>query len=363
MSPHHAHTATTKHLPWIDACKGIGILLVVLGHVTEDGFLNRFLYLFHMPLFFFLSGYLHTAQADFRDFFRRKSIHLLLPYVSFLVLLYPAEVFHVLKHGADAHSLGYHALTLLWGGNQMQGLYGVFWFLTCLFATQQVVNWLLVKCSLATTVAVVLCGLLASYANSVFFPWFGLPLDLNVCVAAMPFFLAGYLWRRFTVDKWWIAPAAAAGVGFALWEIKRAVPLAYNMRGAAYGVPVLSFVLALCCIFCVVKISQLLRFAPPIRKLMERFGAASMGIMFIHKVLPVLPGLGRLVPRHPWVALVLFSAISYAFTMLLLQFRWTRALLMGSQKDFALLVSRKEQTSRHEVAATYNPRRTEPGSA
>lgn len=73
MSPHPTHTATSKHLPWIDACKGIGILLVVLGHVTDSGgLLNRSIYLFHMPLFFFLSGYLHTVQADFRDFFRKK---------------------------------------------------------------------------------------------------------------------------------------------------------------------------------------------------------------------------------------------------------------------------------------------------
>ncbi len=54
---------------WIDTAKGLGIFLVVIGHVlqglTKAGlqtpaaafqFIDSFLYSFHMPLFFFLSG-------------------------------------------------------------------------------------------------------------------------------------------------------------------------------------------------------------------------------------------------------------------------------------------------------------------
>lgn len=36
----------------LDILKGIGILLVVFAHVCH----SDFIYLFHMPLFFFLSG-------------------------------------------------------------------------------------------------------------------------------------------------------------------------------------------------------------------------------------------------------------------------------------------------------------------
>lgn len=40
----------------IDIMKGIGILLVMLGHFV-DGFAHTFIYSFHMPLFFVLAGY------------------------------------------------------------------------------------------------------------------------------------------------------------------------------------------------------------------------------------------------------------------------------------------------------------------
>ena len=52
----------------IDVLKGFGILLVILGHcmpdfpinILEDKFsaeLQRFIYTFHMPMFFFCSGF------------------------------------------------------------------------------------------------------------------------------------------------------------------------------------------------------------------------------------------------------------------------------------------------------------------
>lgn len=40
----------------VDIAKGIGILLVVYGHLKNP--FNPFIYAFHMPLFFFLSGFL-----------------------------------------------------------------------------------------------------------------------------------------------------------------------------------------------------------------------------------------------------------------------------------------------------------------
>ena len=39
----------------VDIAKGIGILLVVYGHLHNP--INTFIYAFHMPLFFFLSGF------------------------------------------------------------------------------------------------------------------------------------------------------------------------------------------------------------------------------------------------------------------------------------------------------------------
>lgn len=45
----------------IDITKGIGILLVIVGHtggLPADTYIHHFIYSFHMPLFFILGGFL-----------------------------------------------------------------------------------------------------------------------------------------------------------------------------------------------------------------------------------------------------------------------------------------------------------------
>lgn len=90
----------TKRLDWIDIAKGIGIILVVLGHtlvpqVRETGFagfLWIFIYNFHMPLFFFLSGYLFEKglfhYTNKGKFTLGKLQYLMLPYLIFSTFAY-----------------------------------------------------------------------------------------------------------------------------------------------------------------------------------------------------------------------------------------------------------------------------------
>ena len=52
---------------YIDILKGIGIFYVILGHVTHTSFLFRYIYSFHMPLFFFISGMLFVPFKMARE--------------------------------------------------------------------------------------------------------------------------------------------------------------------------------------------------------------------------------------------------------------------------------------------------------
>ena len=55
----------SERYTWIDCIKGIGIFLVVLGHIYKDNYIGQWIYSFHMPLFFMLSGYLmYTKSVD-----------------------------------------------------------------------------------------------------------------------------------------------------------------------------------------------------------------------------------------------------------------------------------------------------------
>ena len=43
----------TERIDWIDSAKGLGILLVMLGHCYMEGKFTFWFYSFHMALFFF----------------------------------------------------------------------------------------------------------------------------------------------------------------------------------------------------------------------------------------------------------------------------------------------------------------------
>lgn len=54
-----------KRIAYIDIAKGIGILFVMLGHClySEESPIRLFIYSFHMPLFFVLSGMTYKTCA------------------------------------------------------------------------------------------------------------------------------------------------------------------------------------------------------------------------------------------------------------------------------------------------------------
>lgn len=54
----------SKYYYHIDVLKGIGIILVVLGHLNPGIYLETWIYSFHMFLFFFLSGHIFKKKTN-----------------------------------------------------------------------------------------------------------------------------------------------------------------------------------------------------------------------------------------------------------------------------------------------------------
>lgn len=95
----------TQRITWIDLAKGYTILLVVFGHViiglfdanlyigqTQAHLLTavQAIYIFHMPVFFALSGYFFqptNSWTSLWDTVKKRSISLGVPYIAFCILL------------------------------------------------------------------------------------------------------------------------------------------------------------------------------------------------------------------------------------------------------------------------------------
>lgn len=78
-----------ERIKYIDIAKGIGILLVIIGHSFPESYIQRICYCFHMPLFFFISGLCYNhLKYDFKKLLRVRTRQLLIPLVLFSVILY-----------------------------------------------------------------------------------------------------------------------------------------------------------------------------------------------------------------------------------------------------------------------------------
>ena len=125
--------ANSKRIEWVDAAKGIGILLVIFGHTWLDWRYYNWCYAFHMPLFFVLSGITFSDKREPLEFVLHKMKTLLIPYVFFVVYTIVIRGSLCLKCGQPYDVLANAKAFLL------QQRASALWFLTTLFLAEIVV--------------------------------------------------------------------------------------------------------------------------------------------------------------------------------------------------------------------------------
>ena len=76
-------TTDNKYYDWIDTAKGIGILLVIMEHTMFP--IHAAVSIFHMPLFFFISGITLKKPSHLGQFFIRKVNRIFVPYMFLLL--------------------------------------------------------------------------------------------------------------------------------------------------------------------------------------------------------------------------------------------------------------------------------------
>ena len=87
----------------IDIYKGIGIILVLMGHVGFGDVSSHIAHAFHMPMFFLISGFLYNESkgVGINSWINRKSKGLLYPYLIFGIINYVVYVLLQILRGEE----------------------------------------------------------------------------------------------------------------------------------------------------------------------------------------------------------------------------------------------------------------------
>lgn len=192
-----------KRNPQIDFLKGIAIITVVIGHCwTTDRALFCFLYSFHMPLFFCISGYLFSNRAPYKKFVISKAKSILIPYIFYFTCSYLCTVLIFRTRRTILH---YILGLLLNGGYCGKFFNSPLWYLPLFFIAVNVFYWLLKIDRPIIRYAVVIAGALLSLPFNklllLLFPDKLVPFNIQALLPSLFFMFVGHEMKKLDIAK------------------------------------------------------------------------------------------------------------------------------------------------------------------
>lgn len=322
-----------KRIAWLEACKGLGIILLVVLHVCVESTAEMspaivwFLKLFRMPMFFVVSGLLFSARPPM-VLFEKKFLSLIVPYVAFLALiLIMIALRSAVLHVPNPYFSREGIKAVILGGEYLKSDFGVFWFMTCLFLTQNLYNAMLLRWKDPASpqiIAVVALLYALGYALWLAAPELGTPLAIGVVPFGLPFLWFGHLMKQGRLGLRGAWALCIIVIFIAVIAVLYGVHFGMDLKYAEPGPPVIGMALAIAITWLFFQLMKAVCMVPGLSRPLDVIGAASMTVMFLHQFVhftlreigvtsePVLIAAGVALPmifwlivkQHPWSSML-----------------------------------------------------------
>lgn len=178
----------------LDILKGIGILFVIIGHIQE--YIPRnfliYLYSFHMPLFFYISGYLYKEQYEelnSKEYIKKRAKQLIYPYITLGLV----NLLWIIIKDHNLIEIKKFILSFLYSNYIFEINYvGAIWFLLCLFNVE-VIYYLIRKSKVNkyTSIVIIILFIIGIIYTKIAI--YRLPFWLDITLFALLFYHLGYI--------------------------------------------------------------------------------------------------------------------------------------------------------------------------
>lgn len=177
---------------WIDTLKLLGIFYIYLGHLGKDaGKLYPFVFSFHVPLFFFISGLFFKIPENNSEVARRIKIsftRIILPYFVFSII---GLIVYSLRWDYSIERIYESSINVLLGIRNQVPLASL-WFLPCLFV---VIVYYCLASLVTKRPSVIFAASLAFYCTTPY--WFNIikvpVFNINFALNYLAFFSLGVM--------------------------------------------------------------------------------------------------------------------------------------------------------------------------
>jgi fucose 4-O-acetylase-like acetyltransferase len=232
----------------VDLVRILGVGAIVAGHNWLDrDWVGPWLFSWHVPVFFVISGFLWKSGRSTRTELRRRARSLLVPYVAWLVVVTAAWYALNAAHGTSVDPGLPH--DVLMGGWYTSRPYSAYWFLTALFVATVLAR-LLQNVHPALVWAVGALGVLWCALDPVTVR--EVPEAAGLALPAIAFLCIGMALHRVRsfLDRRGAVVAGAVLLAAGLWLPTSGTVDAANMKAGDLGDPVLAGVLVSAAISC-----------------------------------------------------------------------------------------------------------------
>ncbi len=276
-----------KRIQWIDICKGIAIILVIIGHVkTVPWIIRSFIFSFHMPLFFVVNGFL-IRDYNIKHNLNKSLRSLLKPY--FIVCMMQALLAAFFCDSIEnAGSVFFDLLNdMVIGISRTSTLFlryrsvWLVWFVGCLFITRNLY--------------VIIRNVGDKYHKVVFFiiipliSFFGvyigekigyLPWSIDVAFASLVFVAFGNILRVYPLQN--KTEIAGTIVAFVIWITTVLNGCGLELATRRYPHGIFCYVCALSGCIVAIRLCKVIENIPIISTISAWAGRNSMIILAVH---------------------------------------------------------------------------------
>lgn len=328
MAENQIKNAGKPRFPEYDIAKGIGVLLVVIGHVQELPFpILVWIFSFHIPLYFFLSGLFVKKETSepFLTALKKNVKGLLVPYCVFSAIFILLDV--LLK---DPFSSPRLEVKLFLTG---QGGYAILWFFFVLFFVRLLldIGKRLIKNRIVLSLiflGFVIAGFLLH--RLFFFNSF----KIATILYSSGFYYLGFLmsdWKPFHTmtfrEKWYLFPVFLGLNILGTYVLVQLFGTTLDLNSATSYDILLNYATALCGIFFTIILSRLLTKTP----LLTPFSYLGKHSLIFYPLLGYIPfklehlaGTDFLPPEQAISLRILFYAIAFGISVAVVEvkMRW-----------------------------------------
>ena len=189
--------ASYKRIDYIDTARGLSLLAVIVGHIIpiqapSFQFIGAFLYSFHLPLFFIISGFLFNPVYTPKEFIAKKIKGYIIPYVFCAAVISVCLILFRIVDSGTKNLWSYITWNVIYYFI-VQMRFTALWFLTALFCAEIFLYFLFLACrqriALVWYVAVIfgMVFIIYNMKGMHYLPW-----NIDISFVVIPFLLFGY---------------------------------------------------------------------------------------------------------------------------------------------------------------------------